>query len=67
MKTWCLVEHLVSGKVSLAEYDHGRGQLKVDGKPARLGDYWCLCKLARVAQARRPAAALARDLDAHGG
>ena len=54
---WCLVEHLVSGRVSLAEYDHRRGELQVDGKPAWLGDYWCLCELARVEPARRREAA----------
>jgi hypothetical protein len=57
MRTWVLVEHLISGRVSVGDYDHCRGDLQVDGKPARLGDYWCLCELARVAQARRREAA----------
>jgi len=58
MRTWCLVEHLVSGRMSVGEYDHCRGELQVDGKPAHLGDYWCLCELAKVERAHpREAAA----------
>ena len=53
MRTWCLVEHLVSGRMSVGEYDHCRGELRVNGQPAWLGDYFCLAELARVQESRR--------------
>jgi hypothetical protein len=46
MKTWVLVEHVVSGRVSLAEYDHRQGEFRVDGRSARLADYWAVLELS---------------------
>ena len=51
--TWVLVEHVVSGQMSVSEYDHRRAQLRVNGQPVWLGDYFCLAELARVQEPRR--------------
>ena len=51
--TWVLVEHVVSGQMSVGEYDHDRAQLLVNGQAVWLGDYFCLAELARVERDRR--------------
>jgi hypothetical protein len=43
MRTWCLVEHWISGRVSVGEYDHCLGDLQVNGLPAGTRTFSRLC------------------------